>query len=282
MSEYIQNILGTLHQPRTIFSPQTGTSDFCWNPNGNLLFSGNCKDGAIRQHAWDEENRLWLVVGNSNDVGYYGYDADGNRVYKLTGIASLDYINGGKSGSSLYFDGATLYPSPYITVTKDGYTKHYFTGSERIATVIGDGQWIHAKPIDGWHDAHDMDIALYFKYPEWGYPLGEQGYTYTVQNEDIYGKVQEELAYDCEPAILKLLYWKMPGPLLKEVMTRHTEPHWDEGKIYYYHGDHLGSASWITDAIGAPAQYLHYLPYGEIYANQVLSFKELILSSNSD
>lgn len=35
-------------------------------------------------------------------------------------------------------------------------------------------------------------------------------------------------------------------------------------------GDHLGSASWITDAHCAPIQYLHYLPYGEIIANQNL------------
>ena len=152
--------------------------------------------------------------------------------------------------------------------------KHYFAGSERIATVMGDGQWIHARPIDGWYDAHDTDIALYFKYPDWPYPLGEQEYTYTVQNEDIDGRVQEELAYKCEPAVLKRLYWKMPGSLLKEVMTRYTEPHWDEREIFYYHGDHLGSASWITDKYGAPAQYLHYLPYGELYANQALSFKE--------
>ena len=39
-------------------------------------------------------------------------------------------------------------------------------------------------------------------------------------------------------------------------------------EIYYYHGDHLGSASWITLKNGSPIQYIHYLPYGEILANQ--------------
>ena len=38
--------------------------------------------------------------------------------------------------------------------------------------------------------------------------------------------------------------------------------------IYYYHTDHLGSASWITDYNGEPIQYIHYMPYGELWVNQ--------------
>lgn len=32
----------------------------------------------------------------------------------------------------------------------------------------------------------------------------------------------------------------------------------------FYHGDHLGSANWITDYSGTPIQYYHYAPYGEL------------------
>ncbi|MCQ2261892.1 MAG: RHS repeat-associated core domain-containing protein, partial [Bacteroidales bacterium] len=32
--------------------------------------------------------------------------------------------------------------------------------------------------------------------------------------------------------------------------------------------NHLGSASWITDASGTPIQHLRYLPYGETYVNE--------------
>ena len=35
-----------------------------------------------------------------------------------------------------------------------------------------------------------------------------------------------------------------------------------------YHGDHLGSASWITERHGVPVQYIHYAPYGELLAYQ--------------
>ena len=37
------------------------------------------------------------------------------------------------------------------------------------------------------------------------------------------------------------------------------------------HGDHLGSANWITDVGGNPIQYIHYAPYGELIDNQQAS-----------
>ena len=40
------------------------------------------------------------------------------------------------------------------------------------------------------------------------------------------------------------------------------------GEVYFYHSDHLGSASWITDHNGNPVQYLQYAPYGEITLDQ--------------
>lgn len=38
--------------------------------------------------------------------------------------------------------------------------------------------------------------------------------------------------------------------------------------IYYYHPDHLGGASWITDCNGEPIQYIHYLQRMQNYVNQ--------------
>ena len=39
----------------------------------------------------------------------------------------------------------------------------------------------------------------------------------------------------------------------------------------YYHSDHLGSANWITDALGHEMQYIHYAPYGDLIDNQMAS-----------
>lgn len=45
----------------------------------------------------------------------------------------------------------------------------------------------------------------------------------------------------------------------------------DTCEAYWYHTDHLGSSSWITDSAGNPVQHLHYLPWGEDYVNQRLN-----------
>ncbi|MFZ4413400.1 MAG: RHS repeat domain-containing protein [Bacteroidales bacterium] len=37
---------------------------------------------------------------------------------------------------------------------------------------------------------------------------------------------------------------------------------------YFYHSDHLGSSSFITDAGGNATQHLQYLPYGELFVDQ--------------
>jgi RHS repeat-associated protein len=42
----------------------------------------------------------------------------------------------------------------------------------------------------------------------------------------------------------------------------------DTSECYFYHPDHLGSSSWITDSAGAAVQHLHYLPFGETFVSQ--------------
>ena len=41
--------------------------------------------------------------------------------------------------------------------------------------------------------------------------------------------------------------------------------------VYFYHSDHLGSASWITNGSGTPVQHLQYMPYGEPFVNERIS-----------
>ena len=72
----------------------------------------------------------------------------------------------------------------------------------------------------------------------------------------------------------------IPHRMQAEVMVNHEQIRYavrsmqddpNEGKekdVYFYHSDHLGSASWITAGDGKPVQHLQYLPYGEPYVNQ--------------
>ena len=53
------------------------------------------------------------------------------------------------------------------------------------------------------------------------------------------------------------------------MIDKNTKVNSKKGEVYFYHGDHLESAYWITDYTGAPIQYIHYAPYGELIDNQV-------------
>jgi len=52
---------------------------------------------------------------------------------------------------------------------------------------------------------------------------------------------------------------------MKNLPNTGTDPETD---LYFYHGDHLGSSSFITDASAYPTQHLQYLPFGEDYIHQ--------------
>ena len=94
---------------------------------------------------------------------YIGYNANGERVYKLTGQSILDQVNSASTKAQAIFDDAVLYPNPYVVVTSKGYTKHYYAGTERIATVIGTGGFDDmVTTIDKLSSPHDQNIVKTF------------------------------------------------------------------------------------------------------------------------
>jgi RHS repeat-associated protein len=40
------------------------------------------------------------------------------------------------------------------------------------------------------------------------------------------------------------------------------------GEIYYYHPDHLGNTTWVTDNAGAEYEHIEYTPYGESWVDE--------------
>ena len=260
----------TTHQPRVIYDQVRGSQSLFWDANGNLSQTVDCKTGAASINFWDEENRLRLAV-NPKFVGYYGYDANGERVYKLTGSSSMDDVNAGSIKAQAIFDDAVLYPNPYIVVTPKGYTKHYYAGTERLATIIGCGGFDEmTSAIDMLQTNHDWDIVESFS----DYYLNEDPFNYqqiiskSEPTEDIFGNANPDLEYQCQPVELVLVdVYTSQDILLGSISS--SEPIFsEEADVYFYHGDHLGSANWITNAGGMPIQYIHYAPYGELIANQ--------------
>jgi len=217
-----------IQQPNTlsnVYDSVTNTSqNFSWDNSGNMVAHNG------RSHSWTEDNRLLTVTDNER-FSYYQYDAGGDRTYKLPYLKT----NSNRSGRrSVYWapEHSTLYASPYLVVTPQGYTKHYYAESERITSQIGRGNFSTlATPV--------TDTA--------------------TANRKV--RRADSLVLALNPAITdtaaQLSY-----------LTTLTNRQKDTCEAYWYHTDHLGSSSWITDSAGNPVQHLHYLPWGEDFVNQ--------------
>ncbi len=260
------------HQPRTIFDNKLGNPiSLFWDANGNMAQVVDCARESFRLQDWDDENRLRLML-DPKVVAYYGYDGNGERVYKLTGRSNILSHIGDEINADALLDDAVLYPNPYIVITPKSYTKHYYAGTERLATVIGQGGFNLMDTCISHLSAPEEDLCTkVFKRYESQYPLRYKSFGASQLNETIKGKQDERVQYKCEPMVLNTLTLHYDHALLLNQLDWASEIHDKEPDIYFYHGDHLGSANWITDAAGRPIQYIHYAPYGELIADTRLT-----------
>ena len=224
-------------QPNTLTSIDNGPQQlFGWDAAGNMTYHMNTAIPLRRFFCWDEQNHL-QGVRDDRTLSVYQYDANGDRTYKLTG----DYTRQNVSGRWHYFyqlDKATLYASPYLVVTPQGYTKHYYAESERIATKLGNG---------GLNDLN--------------HPL--------LEGNQVYSKLRNNTEH-AQGVMYQCLQTQeaSPSPPLSYLYNLISTSINLENECFWYHPDHLGSSSWITSTSGGAVQHLHYLPWGEEQVNQ--------------
>ncbi len=165
------------------------------------------------------------------------------------------------------FDNLVLYPNPYIVVTKKGYTKHYYAGSEKIAAAIGQG-WLFLPydPIDRMNAHEKFTIKeLSFKgyYNEDPF-MHERRLKEQEATQDIYGDSFEELNYQTKPLYLNGLAVNCKPNILEETIYANSRARGREDMVFFNHSDYLGYANWVTDADARIVHEYYYAPYGEL------------------
>ncbi|WP_312343413.1 RHS repeat-associated core domain-containing protein [Chryseobacterium binzhouense] len=231
--EYIS---GT-HKLSVANDTQTGNYDsFEYDYNGNaIIHSDNNGD---RKMFWDEQDRLKAFYNDNNGIyQYYTYDDKGERVVKYgLEIPTQLYQNGVPVEiNELKLFEFKIYPNPYVTVSSTGqYTKHYFEGSKRFASRLLDG---------------------------------------AVRYEDpsvLYASRSAEDSEPSKPADVKSdfeRYLEKSG-IGDDVSVELRERPWTTG-LYYLHGDHLGTATFVTNSQGDATQFFLNLPFGETMLEQM-------------
>ncbi len=117
-----------------------GERRYTYDGNGNPISYDEFK--GFRSMVWDEENRLRGINDNGR-LHLYTYDHTGERALKSSAESSMTVINGATSAIITHTEDYTAYISPYFVVQKGKFTKHYFEGSSRVVSKLGEGTFSH-------------------------------------------------------------------------------------------------------------------------------------------
>ena len=247
--------------------------DMRWDEAGNLGQVSMGRPGEMFEKGrflfWTEDNRMHTAV-NGKYYSYYAYDYGGERRLKLVGVNSSVDVNAEYMTAVSTLNEPTLYPSAYMVLTNKGYTKHYYAGTERVAARLGGGG------LNALHHVIENDRELQTKADSLFDQCLEQVNSRVLKENDLECIMRNKYAKEEFGHWIEGIPYQMKADvecdhrLFKEMVdSMLTDYHnGEEKEVYFYHSDHLGSASWITDSAGIAVQHLQYLPYGEPYIDQ--------------
>ena len=284
---------------------QIGHDHYTYDANGNPTLVTNDSTNTTREMYWDEDNRL-MVLSDNGKTSRYTYNAAGERIMKSYGTMEGVYINGAPQGITFHeTDNFTLYPASIISINKNRFTKHYFLGDKRIASRIGTGLFNNVYGRNGSYvTAGQQDYAermnqiqkqkeAYYKQQGIapGVPTMKGAYGDPENTGVGYNAVLTELGnHDVPQGWIQTPRPNTtpntnPGPPVSwNDPSNPDDPQAGYGYIpndttkeetFFYHSDHLGSTSYITDDHANITQYDAYLPYGELLVDEHSSSEEL-------
>ena len=283
---------------------QIGHEHYEYDANGNPTLVTNDSLNTTRELYWDEDNRL-MILSDNGRTSRYTYNHAGERIVKSHGDLEGVYSNGAPQGITFHeHDDFTIYPASIISINKNRFTKHYFIGSQRIASKLGSGRFNNVYGRNGSYiTAGQQDYAERLNqiesqreeyYKELGIPPGVptmKGAYGDPENTGIgYNTIITELGDHSVPAnwaqyVVKREPGETPGPPI--IWSDPQDPEdaqpgygfiaddTTEEETFFYHSDHLGSTSYITDQDGNITQYTAYLPYGELLVDEHSSSEDL-------
>ncbi len=218
-----------------------GDTFFVYDGNGNTL--RECRDAAgdpscgpltdhLRTYAWSAENRLDHVIdGGGGNITRFLYDAAGDRVVKL-----------GRGGEQITVG------QFWSLKGRRAATKHVFAGNTRLASKL--------LPPPGLETTSPAVVVA-------ALTVATTSATDATMDASMVGSGWPN-GTGCVPSN----YEPQKCPVLPggEPDINHQ---YDDTRVrpetYYYHQDHLGSTSWVTDQHARVHEHVEYFPYGEVW-----------------
>ena len=265
------------HQPTRIGNKKSG-----YDLNGNLTAFGSS------EYFWDEENRLMAVL-DSGLLSEYTYDAGGERVIKSNGGIQGTWLNGAPAGTINHSDNYTVYVSPYLVCRKSSFTKHIYMEAERIVSKIGIGSFTNISFPQSALTAGGVNYiqrTAQLKQDRVNYyatlgvspgPPTQKLFYAEPQNSGIAPPVLvDSTAGNIPPGWPGNTTKPTNGPPVYVAPIPSNDSvkagygfqgtgHIAELNQYFYHGDHLGSTSYVSNVLGEATQHVEYVAFGETF-----------------
>ena len=252
-----------------------------YDKNGNLIYVNTSRvmgdehrENGVgeRKLIWDEENRL-LAVDDNGFVSNYWYDADGERTVKTSGESDQVYVNGVFFGGSTNTAKFSLYVSPYLVANQGGrYTKHIYAGSQRIVSKVGDFASYGSDPrrieyaganTDGLSVDYKAKYAAQQQVIKDNYKFFDVPYNGTDNDNYADGE-----GFCCNDGSMEAAVAQARMAQARAVARSFKDPDNYENLQFFYHPDHLGSSSFITNLEGEVVQHIEYVPFGEVFIEE--------------
>ena len=251
-----------------------------YDKNGNIIHALTAEtraDGTTvnltreEKFRWDEENRL-LAITQNGYVSHYWYDADGERVVKEHGANQAVFVNSEEDGTVTQTDKYSVYPNGYYSYGDDGrYTKHIYIGAERIASQVGGKPYpspnTESVSVAGRSNGIDIRVDYTGKLDQ-----------HLAQIDSVYDAFDLPYNGTNHDSYYNNYFFDRPGYWDNtEGMTLNGgEPEMprsiqDRDLLYYYHRDHLGSSTAVSNDDGKLSQQIEYLPYGEVFLEKQMA-----------
>ena len=198
----------------------------------------------------------------------YWYDADGERTVKTSGEGEQLYVNSEFAGGRTNTAKFSLYVSPYLVANQGGrYTKHIYIGSQRIVSKIGDFASYGSDPrriqyagseTDGLSVNYKQKYSAQQQVIKDNYAIFEVPYNGTDNNDYVDGQ-----GFCCDDGSPEAAQARALA-----LENNFQDPDAYEKLQFYYHPDHLGSSSYITNLDGEVVQHIEYVPFGEVFIEE--------------
>ncbi|MBC7172442.1 MAG: hypothetical protein H5U40_08455, partial [Polyangiaceae bacterium] len=227
-SEYVYPTAGSL---RPHAPTRVGNQLFEYDASGRMVVRRTEGRGPVRTMLWDSEDRIRAI----QDGGEAVRNEQGEVIAGRGRTTEFVYDSAGQRVFKRGAQGETAYVNPYYTL-RNGTTatKHFFIGASRITSKLVPGT---ASSLPTEEDELSRFLGRWWEH------RSDNGWEH--------GRNVEMNPHYRVPS-------SMPSPMgLPE-----------SNFVYFYHPDHLGSTSFVTDGGGEVYEHVQYMPHGELWADQ--------------